>query len=165
MILIMYNAGCIIAPSLWYKPWQLMPYRVTCQGRRKLGQCHGCPHGADLIRYEGCDVITGNKMVWQLNHRNHMPHLILVIFLIDIITLLELCYQNRYYAKQHQHLCCKVQPTFAVQGLALLTLSWDKNWDSHSLVNGYPIFYPRIALVAPSPGLQYSMKQDLYHAY
>ena len=36
-------------------------------------------------------------------------------------------------------------------GLALLTLSWDKNWDSHSLVNGYPSFYPRIALVAPSP--------------
>ena len=37
-------------------------------------------------------------------------------------------------------------------GLALLTLSWDKNWDSHSLLNGYPSFYPRIALVAPSPG-------------
>ena len=37
-------------------------------------------------------------------------------------------------------------------GLALLTLSWDKNWDSHSLVNGYLSFYPRIALVAPSPG-------------
>ena len=36
-------------------------------------------------------------------------------------------------------------------GLALLTLSWEKNWDSHSLVNGYPSFYPRIALVAPSP--------------
>ena len=35
-------------------------------------------------------------------------------------------------------------------GLALLTLSWDKKWDSHSLVNGYPSFYPRIALVAPS---------------
>ena len=40
------------------------------------------------------------------------------------------------------------------QGLALLTLSLDKNWDSHSLVNGYPSFYPRIALVAPSPELQ-----------
>ena len=38
------------------------------------------------------------------------------------------------------------------QGLALLTLSWDKNRDSHSLVNVYPSFYPRIALVAPSPG-------------
>ena len=38
-------------------------------------------------------------------------------------------------------------------GFALLTLSWDKNWDSHSLVNGYPSFYPRIALVAGSPGL------------
>ena len=37
-------------------------------------------------------------------------------------------------------------------GLALLTLSWDKNWDSHSPMNGYPSFYPRIALVAPSPG-------------
>ena len=42
---------------------------------------------------------------------------------------------------------------FHHQGLALLTLSWDKNWDNHSLVNGYPSFYPRIALVAPSPGL------------
>ena len=40
-----------------------------------------------------------------------------------------------------------------LQGLALLMLSWDKNWDSHSLVNGYPSFYPRIALVAPSPGM------------
>ena len=39
-------------------------------------------------------------------------------------------------------------------GLALLMLSWDKNWDSHSLVNGYPSFYPRIALVAPSPEMQ-----------
>ena len=39
-----------------------------------------------------------------------------------------------------------------ILGLALLTLSWDKNWDSHSVVNGYPNFYPRIALVAPSPG-------------
>ena len=40
---------------------------------------------------------------------------------------------------------------FTLQGLALLTLSWDKNWYSHSLVNGYPSFYPRIALVTPSP--------------
>ena len=39
----------------------------------------------------------------------------------------------------------------AAQDFTLLTLSWDKNWDSHSLVNGYPRFYPRIALVAPSP--------------
>ena len=39
-------------------------------------------------------------------------------------------------------------------GLALLTLSWDKNWDSHSPMNGYPSFYPRIALVAPSPAQQ-----------
>ena len=39
-----------------------------------------------------------------------------------------------------------------LQGLALLMPSWDKNWDSHSLVNGYPSFYPRIALVAPCPG-------------
>ena len=40
------------------------------------------------------------------------------------------------------------------QGLALQTLSWDKNWDSHSLVNGYPSFYPRIALVARSLGFK-----------
>ena len=32
------------------------------------------------------------------------------------------------------------QSESSVQGLALLTLSWDKNWDSHSLVNGYPSF-------------------------
>ena len=42
-------------------------------------------------------------------------------------------------------------PLLCSLGLALLTISWDKNWDSHSLVNGYPSFYPRIALVAPSP--------------
>ena len=57
-------------------------------------------------------------------------------------------------------------------GLTLLTLSWDKNWDSHSLVKGYPSFYPRIALVAPSPdrhrrpnssihGLGWSRQKDL----
>ena len=45
------------------------------------------------------------------------------------------------------------------QGLVLLKLSWDKNWDSHSLVNGYPIFYPRIALVAPSLGNERVRKQ------
>ena len=45
-------------------------------------------------------------------------------------------------------------------GLALLTLSWDKNWDSHSLMNGYPSFYPRIALVAPSPGVPIQMLQS-----
>ena len=39
-------------------------------------------------------------------------------------------------------------------GLALLTLSWDKKQDSHSPMNGYPSFYPRIALVAPSPGVE-----------
>ena len=37
-------------------------------------------------------------------------------------------------------------------GLALLTLSRYNNWDSHSPMNGYPSFYPRIALVTPSPG-------------
>ena len=50
------------------------------------------------------------------------------------------------------NLWCRVGGGAVRQGLALLTLSWDKNWDSHSLVNGYPSFYPRIALVAPSPG-------------
>ena len=59
---------------------------------------------------------------------------------------------------------CQIWPSVAcfpliastiLLGLALLTLSWDKNWDSHSLVNGYPSFYPRIALVAPSPGVNY----------
>ena len=41
-------------------------------------------------------------------------------------------------------------------GLALLMLSKDKNWDSHSPMNGYPSFYPRIALVAPSPGIKHT---------
>ena len=50
---------------------------------------------------------------------------------------------------------------FSDLGLALLTLSWDKNWDSHSLVNGYPSFYPRIAFVAPSPGGYYSFWRRL----
>ena len=36
---------------------------------------------------------------------------------------------------------------FTDQGLAILTQSWDKTG------NGYPSFYPRIASVAPSPGL------------
>ena len=38
-------------------------------------------------------------------------------------------------------------------GLVLLTLYWVKIWDNHSLVNDYHSFYPRIALVAPSPGV------------
>ena len=48
------------------------------------------------------------------------------------------------------------------QGLALQTLSWDKNWDSHSLVNGHPGFYPRIALVAPSPDVLNSTRLNLF---
>ena len=51
--------------------------------------------------------------------------------------------------------------TLSRLSLTLLTLSWDKNWDSHSLVNGYPSFYPRIALVAPSPA-QGFYKHDLW---
>ena len=53
------------------------------------------------------------------------------------------------------------------QGLALLTLSLDKNWDSHSPMNGYPSFYPRIALVAPSPGhiCVYWHKQEKHYFY
>ena len=50
-------------------------------------------------------------------------------------------------------------------GLALLTLSWDKNWDSHSLVNGYPSFYPRMALVAPSPGVFIILKAGIVAVY
>ena len=41
------------------------------------------------------------------------------------------------------------------QCLALLKLSWDKNWDSHSPTNSYPRFYSRIALVVPRPGDQW----------
>ena len=52
----------------------------------------------------------------------------------------------------HRDVVCIVFGVPALQGLALLTLSWDKNWESHSLLNGYPSFYPRIALVTPSPG-------------
>ena len=50
------------------------------------------------------------------------------------------------------------------QGWALLTLSWDENWDSHSLVNGYPSFYPRIALVTPTPGV-YLNKTDVQYSF
>ena len=58
------------------------------------------------------------------------------------------------------HLTC-LRPGPAGLGLALLTLSWDKNWDSHSPMNGYPSFYPRIALVAPSPGKKLGVEQQL----
>ena len=34
-------------------------------------------------------------------------------------------------------------------------------WDSHSPMNGYPSFYPRIALVVPSPGLLLLMLANL----
>ena len=59
--------------------------------------------------------------------------------------------------------CRAVHP----QGLALLTLSLDKNWDRHSPMNGYPSFYPRIALVAPSPGhiCVYWHKQEKHYFY
>ena len=83
----------------------------------------------------------------------HVSHrFMLKIQLVHIIrTYFEICFNDNLIG----------------QGLALQTLSWDKNWDSHSLVNGYPSFYPRIALVAPSPGehikfgiIQHKQKTD-----
>ena len=56
-------------------------------------------------------------------------------------------YRNHYLPYQHSD---PIAVAIAL-GLVLLTLSWDKNWDSHSPMNGCPSFYPRIALVAPSP--------------
>ena len=64
--------------------------------------------------------------------------------------------------------------TFATDpclGLALLTLSWDKKWDSYSPMNGYPSFYHRIALVAPSPdrpllsGIMLTKTRDHHYNY
>ena len=47
-----------------------------------------------------------------------------------------------------------------------MALSWDGNWDSHSLVNGCPSFCPGIVLLAPSPGgatrLDVSGTQEVY---
>ena len=67
------------------------------------------------------------------------------VHILDFINDVT-CYLNPQLVTYTCEICVE-------QGLALLTLSWDKNWDSHSLVNGYPSFYPRIALVAPSPGV------------
>ena len=50
-------------------------------------------------------------------------------------------------------------------GLALLTLSYDKNWDSHSQMNGYPSFYASIALVAPSPGLSTEPIMEIFKSF
>ena len=63
------------------------------------------------------------------------------------------CECNRTYDEVNWSSGCRVTTSIKIicQGLALLTLSWDKSCDSHSLVNGYPSFYPRIALLAPSP--------------
>ena len=62
-------------------------------------------------------------------------------------------YRSQCVKTMHDYpLSCRNQRNSNHLGFALLTLSWDKNWDSHSLVNGYLSFYPRIALVAPSPG-------------
>ena len=46
-------------------------------------------------------------------------------------------------------------------GLALLTLSWDKNWDSHSLVNGYPSFlsYDSVSSAKPRTATSHYLNQ------
>ena len=62
-----------------------------------------------------------------------------------------LCWKLPIDTDSIHYICHFHQVWLKCPGLALLTLSWDKNWDSHSLVNGYPSFYPTIALVAPSP--------------
>ena len=85
----------------------------------------------------------------------------------DRLILLTLVMKNLYYFPNVIAACdlihtSAVLSTFVTQGLALLTLSWDKNWDSHSLVNGYPSFYPRIALVAPSPVVLNQSNSDIF---
>ena len=43
-------------------------------------------------------------------------------------------------------------------GLALLTLTWDKNWDSHSLVNGFPSFLSQDSVSSAKPWMTYEGK-------
>ena len=62
-------------------------------------------------------------------------------------------WMNSPFMGQRVGNCRSFTLTHYLAGLGATNLSWDKNWDSHSLVNGYPSFYPRIALVAPSPDL------------
>ena len=76
---------------------------------------------------------------------------VIMVFIINRFHILGLIW-NFVQIWRFPVLLSRITVTSSSLGLALLTLSWDKNWDSHSLVNGYPSFYPRIALVAPSPG-------------
>ena len=65
--------------------------------------------------------------------------------LIKVVTirncytpLFSLCEMDGNFEKQLSQWNMTITLPVWHQGLALLTLSSDKNWDSHSLVNGYP---------------------------
>ena len=85
----------------------------------------------------------------------------LLNLLVDVPLVLPV---RKDLLKQPRGMFFHPNPGLFQLGLALLTLSWDKNWDSHSLVNGYPSFYPRIALVAPSPGGLEDIQQPIIAA-
>ena len=120
---------------------------------------------------------------------HHLAHVSLEHFKGKAVSVVEMCDPDYQPTESHQGTLSRggrytrssarhsehssyMRRTSGLLGLALLTLYWDKNWDSHSLVNGYPSFYPRIALGAPSPdrhkrsnssihGLGWSRQKDL----
>ena len=128
-----------------------------------------CPPGKAIKRLAGCIIFTekrtkthilytmssGTPSLWFLHTKTiekWAPQKLHGHF----ITFLEIVFSSTFLFISTG--CSTEQGWHDHLGLALLTLSWDKNWDSHSLVNGYPSFYPRITLVAPSPGRHNTMR-------
>ena len=109
-------------------------------------------------------ICVAHYLRFSLKPQSFIPS---IITKRPIIYLEKFCFMEQKTKQTHERnikntnklsFICRVIKS--LQGLVLLTLSYDKNWDSHSLVNGYPTFYPRIALVAPSPGF---CRQLPYH--
>ena len=139
--------------------WKLMLiWHFVISTKKRLHACLGATGWYSLL-----DIIRGVRFFFATRYSLSNQWIILPFMQISIwsmwdsfsIQWLKQCLTKTKQIRIVQQLtvsACiiKMKVTIAL-GLALQTLSWDKNWDSHSLVNGYPSFYPRIALVAPSP--------------
>ena len=100
----------------------------------------------DLCYYLGSDALGRNDVSYRVTPSD-------IFFISQLASASCVNWDWRYPdIKSNGVVMCIFRGQLILLGLALLTLSWDRKWDSHSLVNGYPSFYPRIALVAPSPG-------------
>ena len=138
--------------QIWHKKF-LLPKNIVSNDKRVNSYCwKKSPMINELIfkgKWQKCNFFPVTQFSYIIN--NYQQH------------LYPVCQNLKRIQWSLQFNCLKISCSCqnatlisrkwgAVKQLGMaLTLSWDKNWDSHSLVNGYPSFYPRISLIAPSP--------------